>query len=129
VSWALYRPAPFSFSEQFPRVNALNFLFQLLYDIKLRRREKFLPYRDSNSDPSVVQSVSSLYTDCTISALLYAIIYLNVSPLVVNTKIPFLPIVRIYSSSFHVFYLNSCGYWFVFFYTLRVLEEWREEEG
>jgi hypothetical protein len=27
------------------------------------RREIFLPYRDSNSDPSVVQSVASRYTD------------------------------------------------------------------
>jgi hypothetical protein len=31
------------------------------------------PYRDSNSDPSVVQSVASLYIDCDIQALVYSI--------------------------------------------------------
>jgi hypothetical protein len=32
------------------------------------RRENSWPYRDSNSDPSVVQPVASLYTDCAIPA-------------------------------------------------------------
>jgi hypothetical protein len=32
------------------------------------RIEHFWPYRDSNSDPSVVQPVASRYTDCTIPA-------------------------------------------------------------
>jgi hypothetical protein len=31
-------------------------------------REKSWPYRDSNSDPSVVQSVANRYTDCVIPA-------------------------------------------------------------
>jgi hypothetical protein len=31
-------------------------------------KRKFSPYRDSNSDPSVVQPVSSHYTDCTTPA-------------------------------------------------------------
>jgi hypothetical protein len=33
-----------------------------------RRGEHFLPYRDSNSDSSIAQPVSSRYTDCTIPA-------------------------------------------------------------
>jgi hypothetical protein len=37
----------------------------------LWRTEIFLPYRDSNSDPSIVQPVASRYTDCAISALSY----------------------------------------------------------
>jgi hypothetical protein len=32
---------------------------------KIWRRENSLPYQDTNSDPSVVQSVANLYTDCT----------------------------------------------------------------
>jgi hypothetical protein len=32
------------------------------------RRENPWPYRDSNSDPSVVQPVTSRYTDCAIPA-------------------------------------------------------------
>jgi hypothetical protein len=31
-------------------------------------KRKFLTYRDSNSDPSVVQPVAGRYTDCTIPA-------------------------------------------------------------
>jgi hypothetical protein len=31
-------------------------------------RRKFCPYREWNSDPSVVQYVASLYTDCAILA-------------------------------------------------------------
>jgi hypothetical protein len=31
-------------------------------------KKKFLPYRDSNSDPSVVQPVASRYTNCAIPA-------------------------------------------------------------
>jgi hypothetical protein len=35
---------------------------------RLRRGEEkiFWPYRDSNSDPSVVQAIASRYTDCAI---------------------------------------------------------------
>jgi hypothetical protein len=40
-----------------------------------RRREKFLPYRDSNSNPSVVQPVASRYTDCAIPAPVLADIF------------------------------------------------------
>jgi hypothetical protein len=32
-------------------------------------KRKFLPHRDSNSDPFVVQSVTSRYTDCAVPAL------------------------------------------------------------
>jgi hypothetical protein len=35
------------------------------------RSENSCPYRDSNSDPSVVQPVGSRYTDCTIVTLLH----------------------------------------------------------
>jgi hypothetical protein len=31
-------------------------------------KTKFLPYRDSSSDPSLVQPVASRYTDCAIPA-------------------------------------------------------------
>jgi hypothetical protein len=33
--------------------------------------KKILDYRDPNSDPSVVQTVASRYTDCAIQARLY----------------------------------------------------------
>jgi hypothetical protein len=35
-----------------------------------RGEEKILDYRDSNSDPSVVQRVTSRYTDCAIPAVI-----------------------------------------------------------
>jgi hypothetical protein len=33
--------------------------------------EHFLPYRNSNSDPSVVLPVTNRYTDCTVTRMYY----------------------------------------------------------
>jgi hypothetical protein len=42
------------------------------------RTENSWPYRDSNSDPSVVEPVASCYTDCAIPALNKTDFILNV---------------------------------------------------
>jgi hypothetical protein len=38
------------------------------------RRERSFPYRDSNSNPSVVQPVASRYTECAITVPLYVVV-------------------------------------------------------
>jgi hypothetical protein len=60
-----------------------------LGDVTTWRRENSSPYRDSNSDPSVVQPVTSRYTDYAIPVpiIIIIIIIIIIRPIPMNPMI------------------------------------------
>jgi hypothetical protein len=66
--WSASRPARFTPGEKAPGTNLIRGWVASEPVWATWRRENSWPYRDSNSDPSVVQPITSRYTDYSIQA-------------------------------------------------------------
>jgi hypothetical protein len=66
--WSTSRPGRFTPGERAPCTHWIGGWVDLRASLDDLRRENSWPYRDSNSDPSVVQPVASRYTDYAIPA-------------------------------------------------------------
>jgi hypothetical protein len=62
--WSASRPCRFTPGERAPGTHWIGGWVGLRSGLDAVEKRKFLPYRDSNSDPSVIQPVASRYTDC-----------------------------------------------------------------
>jgi hypothetical protein len=67
--WSASRPCRFTLGERAPGTHWIGGWVDPRAGQDDWRRENSWSYRDSNSDPSIVQSVASRYTDCAIPAL------------------------------------------------------------
>jgi hypothetical protein len=66
--WSTPRPGRFTTGEKDPGTRRIGRWVSRRADLKEWRTKNSRPYRDSNSDPSVVQPVGSRYTNCAIAA-------------------------------------------------------------
>jgi hypothetical protein len=68
--WSASWPGRFTSGKRAPDTHWIGDLVGPRAGLDDMKKSKFLPHRDSNSDPMVVQPVARRYTNCAIPALL-----------------------------------------------------------